>query len=49
MMHSKDIQGLFDPAVTEISTLVNQQVKEATRKKGAAIDVIFPFLDFYND
>ena len=49
MMHSKDIKGLFDPVVTEISNLVRQQVKEVRRKKGAAIDVIFPFPDSYNN
>ncbi|KAH8650615.1 Hsp70 family protein-like protein [Tricladium varicosporioides] len=36
----KDIQGLFDPVITEISNLVRQQVKEVRRKKGAAIDRI---------
>jgi hypothetical protein len=41
MIPSKDIQGLFDPVVTEISDLVRQQVQEVRRKKGAAIDVIF--------
>ena len=40
MKHSKDIQGLFDPVVTEIINLVRQQVKEARKKKGAVIDVI---------
>lgn len=49
MIHSKDIQGLFDPVVTEISNLVRHQVQEVRRKKGAAIDVINPFLDFHND
>src|SRR4051794_12317096 len=49
MIHSKDIQGLFDPVVTEISNLVGQQVKEVRRKNGAAIDVMFPFLDFHDD
>lgn len=49
MIHSKDIQGLFDPVVTEISNLVRQQVREVRMKKDAAIDVIFPFLDFHND
>jgi hypothetical protein len=49
MIPSKDIQGLFDPVVTEISNLVRQQVQEVRRKKGATIDVIFPFLDFHND
>ncbi|KAL3421237.1 hsp70 protein [Phlyctema vagabunda] len=36
----KDIQGLFDPVVIEISSLVHQQVKEARRGKSAAIDRI---------
>ena len=49
MINSKDIQGLFDPVVREISNLVRQQVKEVNRKTGAAIDVIFPFVDFRND
>ncbi|KIN04334.1 hypothetical protein OIDMADRAFT_159767 [Oidiodendron maius Zn] len=34
----KDIQGLFDPVVREISNLVRQQVKEVKRKTGATID-----------
>jgi hypothetical protein len=45
MIHSKDIQGLFDPVVTDISNLVREQVREVWRK-GAAIDVILPFFDF---
>lgn len=49
MIHSKDIQGLFDPVVREISNLVRQQVKEVRNKTGAAIDVIFPFIDSHND
>ncbi|OBT74750.1 hypothetical protein VF21_06621 [Pseudogymnoascus sp. 05NY08] len=36
----KDIQGLFDPVVREISNLVRQQVKEVRSKTGAAIDRI---------
>lgn len=48
-IHSKDIKGLFDPVVKEISNLVSQQVKEARMKKGAAIDVLFPFLDSPNN
>ena len=49
MIYSEDIQGLFDPVVREISNLVRQQVKEVKRKTGAAIDVIFPFVDLHND
>jgi tRNA A37 threonylcarbamoyltransferase TsaD len=49
MIHSKDIQGLFDPVVREISNLVRQQVKEVRSKTDATIDVIFPFIDSHND
>ncbi|TAQ85429.1 hypothetical protein B7494_g6250 [Chlorociboria aeruginascens] len=36
----RDMQSLFDPVVSEITNLVDQQVKEAKTKKGAKIDRI---------
>jgi hypothetical protein len=34
------MQSLFDPVISEITTLVGQQVKEAKEKKNAMIDVL---------
>jgi hypothetical protein len=33
------MQALFDPVISEITSLVSQQVKEAKSKKNAKIDV----------
>jgi len=34
------MQALFDPVISEITSLVSQQVKEAKSKKNANIDVL---------
>jgi hypothetical protein len=34
------MQALFDPVISEITSLVSQQVKEAKAKKNANIDVL---------
>jgi hypothetical protein len=34
------MQTLFDPVITEITSLVSQQVKQAKAKKNALIDVL---------
>jgi hypothetical protein len=34
------MQILFDPVITEITSLVNQQVRQAEAKKNALIDVL---------
>lgn len=34
------MQALFDPVISEITSLVSQQVKEAKSKKNAKIDVL---------
>jgi hypothetical protein len=39
-MFSEDMQTLFDPVISQITSLVGEQVKEAKAKKNATIDVL---------